>query len=73
MRRQQINGTADSHRPVLDAAQRLARLVIISCVILVLAYFALAAIVVIRTGDIEAVAEVGSAAAELIRALTSYD
>jgi hypothetical protein len=73
MRRQHINGTADSHRPVLDAAQRLARLVIISCVIVVLAYFALAAIVVIRTGDIEAVADVGRAAAELIRALTSYD
>ncbi|MBE1551821.1 hypothetical protein GGC64_005908 [Mycobacterium sp. OAS707] len=73
MRRQQINGTAESHRPVLDAAQRLARLVIISCVILVLAYFALAAIVVIRTGDIQAVADVGRAAAELIRALTRYD
>jgi hypothetical protein len=73
MRRQQINGTAESHRPVLDAAQRLARLVIISCVILVLAYFALAAIMVIRTGDVEAVAEVGRAAADLIRALIRYD
>jgi hypothetical protein len=73
MRRQQIHSTAKSNRPVLDAAQRLARLVIISCVILVLAYFTLAAIVVIRTGDVEAVAEVGRAAADLIRALTNYD
>ena len=73
MRRQQMNGTGKSHRPVLDAAQRLARLVIISCVILVLAYFALAAIVVIRTGEIGAVAEVGRAAADLIRALTNFD
>jgi len=73
MPRQQINGTAESHRPVLDAAQRLARLVIISCVILVLAYFALAAIVVIRTGDVEAVAQVGRAAADLIRALIDSD
>ncbi|OBF28279.1 hypothetical protein A5724_28100 [Mycobacterium sp. ACS1612] len=73
MRRQPINRTAESRRPVLDAAQRLARLAIVSCVILVLAYFGLAAVVVIRTGDVEAVAEVGRAAADLIRALIKYD
>lgn len=70
MRRRQMSGTARSHRTVLDTAQRLARLVIISSVILVLAYFALAAIVVVRTGDLGSIAEVGHAAAELIRALT---
>jgi hypothetical protein len=73
MRRHQADGTAKAPGPVLDAAQRLARLVIISCVILVLAYFVLAALVVIRTGELGAVADVGSSAAELIRALLKYD
>jgi hypothetical protein len=48
-----------------------ARLVIISCVIAVLAYFALAGFVVVRSDDVQAVADAGRVAADLIRALMS--
>jgi uncharacterized membrane protein len=50
------------------AAQKLIALALISATGLGLAYFILAAIVVIRTGDAASVAEIGRSAAELVRA-----
>lgn len=51
------------------AAQKVIALAVISATVLGLAYFVLAAIVVIRTGDAASVAEIGRSAAELVRAL----
>ncbi len=50
------------------AAQKLIALALISATVLGLAYFVLATIVVIRTGDVASVAEIGRSAAELVRA-----
>ena len=59
-------------RPYLDAAQKLVALTAGRAVVLVIAYFVLGAIVVIRTGDATAIADIGRAAAELVRAFTGY-